>query len=302
MNAFFSIIVPLYNKEEYIKSTIDSVLAQSYTNYEIIIVDDGSSDKSPQIVRSIKDSHIIFYSKNNGGVSSARNFGINKSKGNYICFLDSDDLWTENYLETLNNIISKNKDVDMICSAFNMFKEDPQNCILPQRLMPSSVKKELKIDFFYYCIKEKRCIAFTSATCIKKQIITEQNLCFDEQFSMGEDIDYWTRAASFSKNIYYNNQVMVLYRLEAHNSLWIQGKSIKKSYPYWNWYCLPYMQSSMHKKFTNRMIYTLCKEGYNQKEYSAVISTIQKIRGSYLIMSRIRLLILSFIKKYASKN
>lgn len=302
MNTYFSIIIPLYNKEEYIKSTIYSVLNQSYTNYEIIIVDDGSTDKGPQIVRSIEDPRIIFYSKINGGVSSARNFGISKSKGDFICFLDSDDLWHEDYLKALNNIISKNKNVDMICSAFSTFRDIPQNSIQSKKLILDSTQEVSKVDFLYYCIKEKRCIAFTSATCIKKQIIAEHNLQFDEHISMGEDIDYWVKAACFAKNIYYNNKLLVLYRIEAHNSLCVQGKSIKKSYPYWIWYDTPYMQTSMHKKFTTRMIYTLCKEGYHQKEYSAVITTIKKIRGSYLIISRIRLLILSLIKKYVSQN
>lgn len=302
MKTLFSIIIPLYNKKEYIKSTIESVLKQSYTNYEIIVVDDGSTDKSPDIVKSIKDSRILLVSKTNGGVSSARNYGINKSKGDFICFLDSDDLWTEDYLETLNKIITQKQDVDMICSAYGIFRVNPQSDIRVKRIKLKSQQKETKIDFFLYCLKEKRCIAFTSATCIKRKIINNHNLYFDEKISMGEDIDYWTRAACLANNIYYNDQIQVLYRTESNNSLCAQGKNMEKSYPYWKWYDLPYMQAPMQKKFTTRMIYTLCRDGYKRKEYSKVIKTITKTRGTYLIVSRIGLFILSFIKKYGSSN
>lgn len=302
MSIFFSVIIPLYNKKEYIKSTIESVLKQSYTNYEIIVVDDGSTDKSPEVVKSIKDSRILFFSKTNGGVSSARNYGIKKSKGDFICFLDSDDLWSKNYLENINRIITQNQEVDMICSAYGIFKVDPQNNIRIKRITFKSQQKEAKVDFFFHCLKEKRCIAFTSATCIKRRIIQDYNLQFNENISMGEDIDYWTRAASLAKAIYYNDQIQVLYRIDSNNSLSLQGKNMEKSYPYWIWYDIPYMQTSLHKKFTTRMIYTLCREGYKQKEYSQVIKTIKKIRGNYLIISRFRLLILSLIKKYGSSN
>lgn len=302
MDILFSVIIPLYNKQEYIKSTLESVLKQSYTNYEIIVVDDGSTDKSPEIVKSIKDSRILFFSKANGGVSSARNHGINQSKGDFICFLDSDDLWTEDYLESLNKIITQKQDTDMICSAYGIFRVNPQSDIRAKRIKLKSQQKEAKIDFFFYCLKEKRCIAFTSATCIKRKIINNHNLYFDEQINMGEDIDYWTRAASLANNIYYSDQIQVLYRSESNNSLCAQGKSMEKSYPYWKWYELPYMQAPMQKKFTTRMIYTLCRDGYKRKEYSKVIKTITKTRGTYLIISRIGLFVLSFIKKYGSSN
>lgn len=302
MNIFFSIIIPLYNKEEYIESTISSVLKQSYTNFEIIIVDDGSTDKSLQIVKNINDSRIILFTKKNGGVSSARNFGIAKSKGEYICFLDSDDIWTENYLKEINKIISKDKEADMICSAYGIFKENPQNILRIRRISTLKNKIASTIDFFKCCLKEKRCIAFTSATCIKKKIIVDNNLHFEEGKNLGEDIDFWTRTACLSKNIYYNNQILVLYRIESNNSLWHRKKNIKMCYPYWNWYDSEYMQRPKVKKFTTRMVYTLCQEGYKRKEYSDVIITITKSRGLYLIVSRLALLILSLIKKNVSKN
>lgn len=95
----FSVIVPLYNKEKVILSTINSVLNQTYHNFELIIVDDGSTDKSSEKVKYLKDPRIKYYYKKNGGVSSARNYGIKKARYDWIFFLDADDYVVENALE-----------------------------------------------------------------------------------------------------------------------------------------------------------------------------------------------------------
>ena len=87
----FSVIVPLYNKELYIENTILSILKQSYTDFEIIVVDDGSTDNSYEIVERIQDSRIRLVSKKNGGVSAARNYGISLARYSYIVCIDGDD-------------------------------------------------------------------------------------------------------------------------------------------------------------------------------------------------------------------
>ncbi|QYS89019.1 glycosyltransferase family 2 protein [Flavobacterium davisii] len=89
----FSVIIPLYNKENYIYNTLTSVIDQSYSNFEIIIVNDGSTDKSLEIIQNINDSRIRIFNQQNKGVSSARNLGIKNAKGTLIAFLDADDLW-----------------------------------------------------------------------------------------------------------------------------------------------------------------------------------------------------------------
>lgn len=92
-----SVIVPVYNIEEYLRECVESVLAQTYTNLELLLINDGSTDKSGVICDeyALKDSRVRVYHKKNGGLSSARNFGIERSKGNYLIFLDSDDYWIE---------------------------------------------------------------------------------------------------------------------------------------------------------------------------------------------------------------
>ena len=98
----FSVIIPLYNKQDYITRTINSVLNQTYQNFEIIVVDDGSTDKSLSVVKTIKDKRIKVFSQKNLGVSNARNKGIKQSKGNYIAFLDADDEFLPRYLDLRN--------------------------------------------------------------------------------------------------------------------------------------------------------------------------------------------------------
>ena len=100
MSDLISIIVPIYNVEKYLQECIESLLKQTYKNIEIILVDDGSPDNCPQICDEFlkKDKRIKVFHKVNGGLSDARNYGLERATGNYICFVDSDDFVTEDYI------------------------------------------------------------------------------------------------------------------------------------------------------------------------------------------------------------
>ena len=101
---FFSVVIPLYNKELYIKETLKSVLNQTFGNFEIIIINDGSTDKSFEIAKSFNDIRLKFFEKENQGLSASRNVGISLSKGKVIALLDADDIWHENFLESIYNL------------------------------------------------------------------------------------------------------------------------------------------------------------------------------------------------------
>jgi len=107
----YSIIIPVYNKEKYLKRCIDSVLDQDYKDYEIIIIDDGSTDKSEDIIKCYCDEKIRFFSKTNGGVSDARNYGITKACGKYFTFVDADDYVSDKLLSTIDSYIEEDIDV-----------------------------------------------------------------------------------------------------------------------------------------------------------------------------------------------
>lgn len=123
MNPLISIIIPVYNVKQYLKRCVDSVIAQTYRNIEIIIVDDGSTDGSDLLCDEIKavDNRIEVYHKQNGGLSSARNFGIDKAKGEYIGFIDSDDYIDKDMYEILLDLAEKNSAEMSMCALYDVF-------------------------------------------------------------------------------------------------------------------------------------------------------------------------------------
>lgn len=110
MSPLITVIIPVYNCENYIKKCLDSLIKQTYQNIEVIVIDDGSFDNSLQtcLSYSLKDTRVKVYSKKNGGPGSARNYGLNKANGDFIAFIDSDDYVEDNYLEYLYNLLVKN--------------------------------------------------------------------------------------------------------------------------------------------------------------------------------------------------
>ena len=187
MNYKISIIVPVYNTEKYISECINSLLSQTYNNYEIIIIDDGSTDNSYKICKDYEKKHkkIKLYSQKNSGVSSARNLGIKVSSGDFIIFVDSDDYCNSNYLETikfitlsifilflLNSFYCNNKDEmdefiianskfgGYICNKVFSTKILKQNNILFDKELYYSEDLKFTIDYIKYC-NAIRYISFT---------------------------------------------------------------------------------------------------------------------------------------------
>ena len=113
-----SVIIPLYNKEDYISTSIKSIFKQSYNDYEIIVVNDGSTDKSVDIVKAFNDERIRIINQKNAGVAAARNKGIEEAKGEYIAFLDADDEWKEDYLATQMELAEKYPQCDVFATNY----------------------------------------------------------------------------------------------------------------------------------------------------------------------------------------
>ncbi len=112
MNSpYFSVIIPTYNRESFLFLATNSVLNQSFQDFELIIVDDGSTDNTKELLKSLKDPRIKIFYQDNKGVSSARNKGISESFGEFICFLDSDDQFNNSKLEKAKEVIDKNPDI-----------------------------------------------------------------------------------------------------------------------------------------------------------------------------------------------
>lgn len=124
MNDLISIITPCYNSEKYIEDTLNSVLAQTYTNWEWWIIDDASQDNSVKIIRSFQDERIHLIALNeNAGAAEARNIGIRNAKGRYLTFIDSDDLWLPEFLEKAQQFLFQNN-AELAYAGYKRFDED----------------------------------------------------------------------------------------------------------------------------------------------------------------------------------
>lgn len=148
MNPKISIIIPVYNVEQYLPRCIDSILAQTFTNFELILIDDGSTDSSGKICDkySEKDSRVKVIHKENGGLSSARNVGLGNAAGKYISFIDSDDYVSSDYLEYLHSLIKK-YDADVVSANYILTYSNKVNFI--SRKKEQLIIGKEKILFFY---------------------------------------------------------------------------------------------------------------------------------------------------------
>lgn len=189
--AFFSIIIPLYNKEKCLEATLKSVLNQTFTNFEVVIVNDGSTDKSLEIAQTFENEKIKIYSQKNQGVSLARNYGMQQSKAKYFCFLDADDFWKPNHLQSFYEVIQKFSNAGLYCNRFET--KTSERKILYNKLdnMDDSFEGIVP-NFFKNSLKNR--IALTSATCIPSKVFSDIG-GFDTAISSGQDLDYWIRIA-----------------------------------------------------------------------------------------------------------
>lgn len=209
-DSIVSIIVPVYNSDVYISECIESVLSQSYKNWELILVDDGSTDQSASICKSYsnKDSRIRTLSKTNGGVSSARNLALSCMKGEWVCFLDSDDML---YADALENLIhlSKVSNLDVLQFAFTRKFEN--RC-------SSSFETEV-LDSAKYI--ENKCYNVCAAgSFIKSEIILKNKIKFNEKVQLGEDQLFVFDVFKYSRRIKYVSDIYYYYRINETSAVY----------------------------------------------------------------------------------
>lgn len=215
---FFSIITPLYNLENLIGSTIESVIKQTFKFWELLIIDDGSTDKSYLVAQrySLLDERINVIHQPDGinrGVSSARNIGINKARGAWLAFLDADDIWLETKLEKQYRVIVSNYPnlVFVYCSAFVI----NENADIENHTYGAG-REGLSIKPFKWVIR-KGFEAPTSSVVISKKIIDDNYIRFEEELSSVEDTLFWLEVVVYG-DIYYINEPLLSYRV--HSLQW----------------------------------------------------------------------------------
>ena len=184
-----SIIVPVYNVDAYLKQCVDSILNQKYENFELLLVDDGSTDKSGEIcdVYGKRDKRVRVFHKKNGGVSSARNVGLDKAKGEWIAFVDSDDIVTQDYLFDLYNSL-KGNDIDLVIQNVSVFKDGTE----PYRNDISELSKEIHVydkhEFKKMLVEQLLVLRCWPVSKLYRQsLIKKNNLKFSSELDFAED-------------------------------------------------------------------------------------------------------------------
>lgn len=206
----FSVVIPLYNKRESVYKTIMSVLNQTYPFFEVIIVDDGSTDGSCEVVETIADNRIRLIKQNNAGVSAARNKGIREAEYDLISFLDADDLWEPDYLKEMKEFITNIPYAAMYGCAYDSVNGET---VIPFNFHLINGFKGIVNNYFEHASKNH--LFWTSAVIIRKSI-TDKTGVFDERINTGEDLDFWFRIA-FDHKVAFYNKVLSHYNEGAEN-------------------------------------------------------------------------------------
>lgn len=204
-----SIIIPTFNSKQYISQALQTILNQSYKDYEIIVVDDGSADNTYEEVVKYKN-HIKYYYKKNAGVASARNFGILKSKGDYICFLDADDLYKENKLENQIGFLKDNPHIDIVYNDVEIVDEN-LNYINTLRSEGVYSKKE---DFLSMMLV-RQIIPGPASIMLRRKCI-EEGIFYNEYYKNAEDYDFTLKLAKMFTYGYIPESLYV-YRRHTQN-------------------------------------------------------------------------------------
>ena len=219
MNKLISIIIPVYNVEQYLNRCIDSVINQTYKNLEIILIDDGSTDNSGKICDeyALKDNRIKVIHKENGGVSSARNVGLDIAKGEYIGFVDSDDFIELDMYETLLNKMLETGSQLIVCNWFYGINDnwiENQNFPVQKKLTTNEA-----LENFYWCM-------FSWNKLFNRKII--EKVRFPENCGYGEDIFICLETYIKSNNIVCLNKPKYYYRQNEKSAL--NGHKFKRIY------------------------------------------------------------------------
>lgn len=210
-----SVIIPLFNKGFIISETLQSVLAQTFTDFEVVIINDGSTDNGFEIVTQFSDERIKLFQQENKGAAAARNIGIEKASGELIAFLDADDYWCPNHLEEL----------------FKLYTDFPNCGIYGSRyFMKISDKKTIKTNYFpsvhndfrgilpdFFKASKTYRVGLTSAIAIPKSVL-KNDFLFNSEISSGQDLELYTKIA-IEKPVAITNLFTVEYNFSLENQL-----------------------------------------------------------------------------------
>ena len=206
-----SVVIPAYNAADHIEDAINSVLAQTYTDYEIIVVNDGSPD-TPALEKALDRyrDRIRYLRQDNRGPSGARNAGIRTARGEFIAFLDSDDKWLPEFLESQLQLIASDGQADLVYADCMIFGDSPLSGESFMRRYPSEGPVTLE------SVLQNRCVVVTSTVVARKRSLMQVGL-FNEAYRCCEDFDLWLRLLHAGSHFTYQDRILAYHRKHAES-------------------------------------------------------------------------------------
>lgn len=252
--SLVSIIIPCYNAEKFIKETIQSVLNQAYTNWELIIVNDGSIDNSESHIKEFKDNRIQYKPTKNGGVSKARNIGINLAKGEFIAFLDADDIFELTNLQEKVTYLDANPKIGLVHSSEQKFDHITSNNLTITHGKGGDVLSEL--------LEMNSTVIHSPASILMRHELLTKIGGFDEQLSTSADWEFWVRVAVQTK-IGFINKPLIKYRIHP-DQMHLNVKRMESDMTYAFKKCKTsgYFKDEKHYKFCYSKLCTILGASY----------------------------------------
>ncbi|WP_455640378.1 glycosyltransferase family 2 protein [Parabacteroides sp.] len=228
-NVIFSVIIPVYNSELYLEKCLDSLLEQSYPDFEVLLIDDGSTDKSGAICDEYakKDTRFRVFHQKNEGVSAARNKGLSVARGKYISFVDSDDWVTPDYLKVYADARAA-FDYDLVYIEMVIVLGNEKSTPFSLKDVVAEKKNELPA-MLKFLLLEYKGFGFTCNKSFKRELINRYNLRFDRNYSMGEDRLFSLEYCCYTQSIRLSSAQTYYYRMD-ESSLSHKGVDFNFSY------------------------------------------------------------------------
>lgn len=244
-----SAIIPTYNRNILVKEAVESVLAQTLGDFEVLVVDDGSTDDTRKTIEAIADKRVRYFYKENGGVSSARNIGLKNATGEYIAFLDSDDLWKPDYLNMMISALKKDNKYGAAYTTLHQYYTDGRE--KEKYRARHCVSGKITEKFF------QTIFVFLPTLVVSKKIL--QNCCFDESLISAGDIDFILRLTLKTEFLYVEGD-LVKRRVQVNSISKVNDESL----------------ASVNKAFVLERFYKEHKEVFADKSKAC-----KKISGTY---------------------
>lgn len=244
-----SIVIPLYNKEKEIQNTLESVLQQSFPDFEVLVVNDGSTDSSESKVLAFSDKRIKYIKTENGGVSKARNIGIELATSPLVAFIDADDLWLVNHLDNLMTLHKDFPEAGLLIKNYKFVYAGNHQVQPVFNGIDSNNFRGIVDDFFYASLNFR--MAWTSAVAVPKAVFKQVGV-FDEEITLGagEDTDMWIRIA-LKYPVAFDSKISALYKMDASNRI-SHSQTLKRNFSKLNKFSEEEKNNPSLKKFIDR--------------------------------------------------